>query len=726
MPTGYDEDEIGADSHNLSFLLTLLTMLDFQEPGSVTREDWERGIAALHAPGLSHEVSWSVLLNRFDLDASGSIDFGEMHGLAPLDPRLASLLRVITQTLVRLSERINGAYAGLHETKLKAMKNTINQWRDKCIHVAFSGWKHYTQKVNASRNAVIANLRYAPCRKCLHAMHELVSTKKAQMARAASMIRGGDFRLLQRVVDAWRESHFGDQRAKSLKLMGYFMGRDLWWKQHIVETWHRHARHERAIRRFAVSWLFAGMAKTFVAWRRHTRAAVADRTRGLSKGMAMLTRGTEVKCFRAWRHAARAQVDERDAVLRKQLMRKTAMFGAQYIRAWFDWFTERKAAKLRVTWKLSCAGKAFRAWYVIIDDKRRHEFLSWAFGSNMEVLRANLGAVTAEMRSELEADAAAIREEVAVHTQKLRQEAALERKAVRESLATKPDTNDHEATKAELEAAQQEIVALREQLASQKAAQEAQAEEAQQAAERLTQQLLALSREVDDRVAQTRRQIDSLATGTDVAVNHTNEQLQRMQQSKANHDELLSLVQKLQHRPKPGHPVGVTPLLTVPYPLPPGQAISSSPRRPAASRPTSAAAHGSGSQSRLGGAEYREVPSLLDEAGGQAYLNTTEQILVRHLPSDAEGGVPLSQPLGGAGGSRGRIGARVLVPPSSHTPTLSARASATAHAIVAAKRPASARAGGRANVDMFSQRTERLERSLGCDKLTEPTMPGLV
>ena len=61
-------------------------MLDFNQPGQVQKEDWERGIAALHAPGLSWEVSWHMLLKRFDLDNNGSIDFGEMHGLAPLDP----------------------------------------------------------------------------------------------------------------------------------------------------------------------------------------------------------------------------------------------------------------------------------------------------------------------------------------------------------------------------------------------------------------------------------------------------------------------------------------------------------------------------------------------------------------------------------------------------------------------------------------------------------------
>ena len=157
-----DDGDVGPESHNISFLLTLLTMLDFSEPGSVYKDDWERGIAALHAPGLSWEVSWQMILKRFDLDSNGSIDFGEMHGLAPLDPRLASLLRVVVQTLVRLSERINGAYSGLHEAKLKMMKGTINQWRDKCTTAAFVAWRDLVRKDTQRRHAVIANLKYAP------------------------------------------------------------------------------------------------------------------------------------------------------------------------------------------------------------------------------------------------------------------------------------------------------------------------------------------------------------------------------------------------------------------------------------------------------------------------------------------------------------------------------------------------------------------------------------
>ena len=213
------------------------------------------------------------------------------------------------------------------------------------------------------------------------------------------------------------------------------------------------------------------------------------------------------------------------------------------------------------------------------------------------------------------------------------------------------------------------------------------------------------------------------------------EQLRSMQRSKANHEELMDLVAKLQHRPKPGVPVGVTPLLTVPYPLPPGHSISSS------SSPRHRLQRaGSASASRLGAtasarplAELREVPTELpsaaaaDGATGAAgaahpYLATSEQILVRNLPADAE--PPAA--LGATAESRSWLQGRVLVPPSSHTPSLSARGLVSNQRAAASLRPSSARpssarsaasraeaASSCAPISKFSQRTERLERALG-------------
>jgi hypothetical protein len=307
MHSGYDEVPAAESSQNISFLLTLLTTLDFTNPGQVQKEDWERGIAALHAPGLSWEVSWQMMLRRFDLDFNGSIDFGEMHGLAPLDPRLGSLLRVIVQTLVRLSERINGAYAGINETKMKMMRGTINKWRQQLISTTFIAWRDDMRATRRKRENVIANLRYAPCRKCLVAMHTMITTRKAAMSRAANMMMSGELRLKQMVLTAWRDSHRANTDEKNRKMMMFFIGRDEWWRQHVVETWRAWTRHERTVRRFLVRWKFHGMAKTFTAWQRHVRQVTLERHQGLAKGMAMLSGGTQYKCFRAWAGEARSQ-----------------------------------------------------------------------------------------------------------------------------------------------------------------------------------------------------------------------------------------------------------------------------------------------------------------------------------------------------------------------------------------------------------------------------------
>ena len=217
-PTGYAEIDEPDDSHNVSFLLTLLTMLDFTNKGQVLKDDWERGIAALHAPGLSWEVSWQMLLRRFDLDFNGRIDFGEMHGLSPLDPRLGSLLRVIVQTLVRLSEKINGAYAGINETKMKMLRGTIAAWKDKCLSRVFKAWRDDVKSIAEKRRIVLANIKYLPCRKCLHAMHNMLSTRKAKMARAANMMASRESRLLQLAYTAWADKIFAAKREKEAKL----------------------------------------------------------------------------------------------------------------------------------------------------------------------------------------------------------------------------------------------------------------------------------------------------------------------------------------------------------------------------------------------------------------------------------------------------------------------------------------------------------------------------
>ena len=183
----------------------------------------------------------------------------------------------------------------------------------------------------------------------------------------------------------------------------------------------------------------------------------------------------------------------------------------------------------------------------------------------------------------------------------------------------------------------------------------------------------------------------------------------------------------LRHRLRTRRPFGVEQLLTVPYPLPPSSTRTAPNSARARSRPVSAAISSRReAYDPAGGATHAEVPTELpppqtETDGHRPFLATSEQILVRSLPSDAEPPPPPVGVGGGGSASGGRLpGSRALVPPSSHTSMLSARshggarASATVNSIIANRRPASARAAGASGgqVGMFASRTERLERSL--------------
>ena len=42
------------------------------------------------------------------------------------------------------------------------------------------------------------------------------------------------------------------------------------------------------------------------------------------------------------------------------------------MRAWFEWYGERKAAKDRVAWRISIYGRAFRGWYDALSGMHPH------------------------------------------------------------------------------------------------------------------------------------------------------------------------------------------------------------------------------------------------------------------------------------------------------------------------------------------------------------------
>ena len=434
----------------------------------------------------------------------------------------------------------------------------------------------------------------------------------------------------------------------------------------------------------------------------------------------------------AWKVKTQTERDARDAKLREQLLKKHVLFGVRAVRAWFDWRAKRLKDKCAVVWKISPAGAAFRAWQRLMDMKTRREFLEWALGPDMVVIQSKLKSATKVVSEELSEQLGELRDSIEGVRAKSHQDALHEKKTVRELLELKMDKEGADAQRAALEHTAGELDALRTQIASQAETQRNLSLESERGVNDLSQQIATLSRDVEDRVAQAKQALDHRVGQEEKALGAVSQELQTIKSTKANHEELVKLVQKLQHRPKPGMPMAVQQLLAVPYPMPPGNMRAKDPSlrsRSIASAGPGARSSGAFSQmSKSAGAELRDVPTTLPdegEGGSSSYrpfLATSEQILVRPLPADAVPQPPAGAPFGTFGSSSsGQVNvhrANLMPPPSSHRPVLSARVSPTVNAILHNRRPSSARqqntgGGPAAQIGVFASRTERLEKALG-------------
>jgi len=718
-----------ADEPSFSFLVTMLTMLDFGSPGKVNQDDWDRGMNHLWCPGMASQVSWGTLLKRFDKGGSGEIDFGEILGLAPLDPRLEQLLRVLLQTLVRLSEKVDMTMNELHKSKLQAMRKQVNMWRNEAVNKTFVAWKKSYVDRKAWHRSILADMKLKPCRKCLHAIRAMLDEKKSQMKRAASMMRGGETRLQQQVLVAWRDAHNAEKEERTGKLRMYFGSREDFWLNHVMQTWKRHIYQERVSRSFVVKWAHHGKAKVFLGWKRFVQREVSSRIAGQSRAVTKWLHSTLYQCMGAWAQETRRVRDERDAVLRAQLMRRGATMGARYARGWFEAGRARQAKKRLALAKLSLLGASFRGWGKLIEARRRREMLEWLFGDGLEGLHEGVQTAARPMIDELQAAREHARQEAEATSARLREEIASSLRGTMEAVQA---AVQGKAARAQLEAvaagssrAVEAVEALAARLDEQARAAASASEQQHGTSASLQHELRELAREVTAAVQGAERGLRSelaeTASHEQARLAQVQDEVRLVQRTKASHGELRQIIAKLEHRAPPGGPpIAVQQLLAIPYPMPPS---STTPR----SRPSSASRGGKGAAARRAAArpssasprlpparpqphgpgpgvisvegsiaELREVPTDLFSVDAQAGgVYTTEQLIVGALPADAVEAM-LSQRSSPAPPSSGGVGVHL-------TPRSSPRGS----------RPGSARTeGAKAQIALFERKTERILRTL--------------
>lgn len=117
----------------------LLSVLDLHQPGKVSQADWERGCEALYIPDLDVDNAWRMLSRGRDESGEEPVVLDSEDHDVPLQPHVHCLLRVIVQTLVRLSERCNTTlgYVQPH-TQAKKMRSMLGLWKVRRIEVASS------------------------------------------------------------------------------------------------------------------------------------------------------------------------------------------------------------------------------------------------------------------------------------------------------------------------------------------------------------------------------------------------------------------------------------------------------------------------------------------------------------------------------------------------------------------------------------------------------------
>ncbi len=146
-----------------------------------------------------------------------------------------------------------------------------------------------------------------------------------------------------------------------------------------------------------------------------------------------------------------------------------------------------------------------------------------------------------------------------------------------EALDGKPSADDLAEQASILEASRRELDDMRAAVEAQARAHRQLLDDSEAGVAQLGAQIDSLARDVDERLAEQARARGERIELEDKAINGVSAQLREMQRSKASHAELMDIVAKLSHRPKPGQPVAVSLALTLTLALTPLPSPSPSP-----------------------------------------------------------------------------------------------------------------------------------------------------
>eukprot|EP00966_Prymnesium_polylepis_P225702 5220867-Prymnesium_polylepis.1 len=133
-------------AQDLSLCVGLVSMFDFDEKGSVTRDDWKRGMKGLNMEELGEDGGlWRRMLEMHAGKGDGYIELERVRDVVPIDPRVSVLLTAIVHGLVGVREFAESATRKMQKEVASKSHGAIIRMRRKIMEPVLRAWRDYVK-----------------------------------------------------------------------------------------------------------------------------------------------------------------------------------------------------------------------------------------------------------------------------------------------------------------------------------------------------------------------------------------------------------------------------------------------------------------------------------------------------------------------------------------------------------------------------------------------------
>ena len=402
----------------LQLAISLLGMFDFQGRGTVSHEDWLRGVDAIGIDAVKDPEIWTKMASLYDTTASGFIELSAVKFVVPLDPMVGMLMGAVVKSLGDMKQELRCIRQKAGATKEVAVDRVILNMRRRILHPAFLAWMEMLRRRRVRMHKMSKCARRLAQRDTAKAWDQWseVCTEGARLRKFAQrMRRGGEVRAvaswaafveqrqrlqrmmkrglngqLARALDVWLEQYeagaeqmgrlrkfgarfakaelyrawavlaeAGAERRRLKKIARKALNRDT---ARGLAAWSDFLEERRRLQRFMRRMMNAGVARAWEAWLESN----AERARLQRFGRRLANREVG-KAWNAWQERIEEQ-------LRLRRIASRAMNRGLSI-AWATWMEllSGRAKQAKVLRRIAMAGqlRAFNCWLGMLEERRR-------------------------------------------------------------------------------------------------------------------------------------------------------------------------------------------------------------------------------------------------------------------------------------------------------------------------------------------------------------------